>query len=219
MDPMKKVNPPLVAPTQPPASASCPATGPCNYVSGKNSPATLQPGTYNSITIGKNSNITMVPGIYYINGDASTGGLNFNGGGTLTGGAANADGVMFYFTNGSSINKAVGGGNNADLNLYPLSATQSATYAGNDSYTGLLFYQNPADTTTAYFGGDNNSTYNGTIYMPTATLTVWGNGTQTFDGTVISYSLATQGSPIVQLNQSAPGVPIPAQLTVPVLVE
>jgi hypothetical protein len=161
----------------------------------------------------------MVPGIYYINGDATTGGFNFSGGGTLTGGAPNADGVMFYFTNGSSINKAVGGGNNADLNLYPLSATQSALYAGNDTYTGLLFYQNPADTTVAYFGGDNNSTYNGTIYMPTATIDFYGNGTETFNGTVVAYSIATTGSPIVNLNESSPGVPVPASLTQPVLVE
>lgn len=214
----------IVPPAQPPASSSCPATGACNYSSpscpgGGCTAVTIQPGTYNSITIGKNSVVTMTPGIYYINGDASTGGLNFSGGGTLSGGAPNADGVMIYFTNGSSINKAVGGGNNADLNLYPLSATQSATYAGNDSYTGLLFYQDPADTTVAYFGGDNNSTYNGTIYMPNATITVYGNGTETFNGTVVAYSLATTGSPIVNLNQSSPGVPVPARLTQPVLVE
>jgi hypothetical protein len=208
----------IVPPTQPAASASCPDPA-CNYVSGSGSTATIQPGTYNSITIGKNSNITMAPGIYYINGDTSTGGLNFNGGGTLTGGAPNADGVMIYFTNGSSINKAVGGGNNPDLNLYPLSATQSATYAGNDSYTGLLFYQDPADTTPAYFGGDNNSTYNGTIYMPTATINFYGNGTETFNGTMVAYSIATTGSPIVNLNQSTAGVPVPASLTQPVLVE
>ncbi len=208
-DPMKGI----VPPNQPPASTSCPATGVCDYTSASGSTATIQPGTYNSINIGKNSNITLAPGIYYINGNAATGGLNFNGGGTLTGGSAGADGVMFYFTNGSSINKAVGGGNNPDLNLYPLAADQSATYAG------LLFYQDPADTTTPYFGGDNNSTYNGTIYMPGATITVYGNGTETFNGNVISYSFATTGNPTVNFNKSAPGVPIPAWLTQPVLVE
>jgi hypothetical protein len=211
-DPMKKVNPPLVPPSPPAASASCPDAA-CNYVSGSGSTATIQPGTYNSITIGRNSNITLAPGIYYINGDASTGGLNFNGGGTLTGGALNADGVMFYFTNGSSINKAVGGGNNPDLNLYPLATDQSAMYAG------LLFYQDPADTTIPYFGGDNNSTFNGTIYMPTATVTFYGNGTETFNGAVIAYSVATTGSPIVTFGVSPAGVPIPAALTQPVLVE
>ena len=202
----------MVPPAQPPASTSCPDAA-CNYVSGSGSTATIQPGTYNSITIGKNSNISLAPGIYYINGNAATGGLNFNGGGTLTGGAPNADGVMFYFTNGSSINKAVGGGNNPDLNLYPLATDQSATYAG------LLFYQDPADTTVAYFGGDNNSTYNGTIYMPTATVNFYGNGTETFNGTVVAYTLSTTGSPIVNLNVSSPGVTVPASLTHPVLVE
>jgi hypothetical protein len=209
---MKKVNPPLVPPSQPAASASCPNAA-CNYVSGSGSTATIQPGTYNSITIGKNSNITLAPGIYYINGDAATGGLNFNGGGTLTGGALNADGVMFYFTNGSSINKAVGGGNNPDLNLYPLATDQSTMYAG------ILFYQDPADTTIPYFGGDNNSTFNGTIYMPTATVTFYGNGTETFNGTVIAYSVATTGSPVVTFGVTPAGVPIPAALTQPILVE
>jgi hypothetical protein len=201
----------MVPPAQPAASASCPDAA-CNYVSADNSTVTIQPGTYSSITIGKNSNITMAPGIYYINGTtAPNAGLNFNGGGTLTD-AANP-GVMIYFTNGSTINKAVGGGNNADLNLYPMTTDENTTYAG------ILFYQDPADTATPYFGGDNNSTYNGTIYMPTASLTFYGNGTETFNGTIVAYSIATQGSPIVNLNQSAPGVPVPAQLTQPILVE
>jgi Putative Flp pilus-assembly TadE/G-like len=212
----------IVPPSQPPASPSCPDAA-CNYVSPDNNsatPATIQPGTYSSITIGKNSVVTMAPGIYYINGaSAPNAGLNFSGGGTLSGGSLGGDGVMIYFTNGSSINKAVGGGNNADLNLYPLSASQSQLYAGNDTYTGLLFYQDPADTTTAYFGGDNNSTYNGTIYMPTATIDFYGNGTETFNGTVVTYSLTTIGSPIVNLNVSTPGVPVPASLAQPVLVE
>ena len=83
----------------------------------------------------------------------------------------------------------------------------------------MLFYQDPADTATPYFGGDNNSTFDGTIYMPTATLTFYGNGTETFNGTVIAYSVATTGSPIVNFGVSPAGVPIPAFLTQPILVE
>jgi Putative Flp pilus-assembly TadE/G-like len=206
-DPMTKP-PAITPPAQPPASSSCPDAA-CNYVSADNSTVAIQPGTYSSITIGKNSNVTMAPGIYYINGaTAPNAGLNFSGGGTLTD-AANP-GVMIYFTNGSTINKAVGGGNNADLNLYPMTTAEDATYAG------ILFYQDPADTATPYFGGDNNSTYNGTIYMPTATLTFYGNGTETFNGTVISYSVATQGNPIVNFNKTTTGA---SWLTKPVLVE
>jgi hypothetical protein len=209
----------ITPPSQPAASPSCPNAA-CNYVSADNSTATIQPGTYSSITIGKNSNITMAPGIYYINGTtAPNAGLNFSGGGTLVSpncpptSTTPPDGVMIYFTNGSSVNKAVGGGNNADLTLCPLNATQSSTY------TGMLFYQNPADTAVPYFGGTNNSTYYGTIYMPSATFTVYGNSNQTFNGTVVAYSLVTTGNPVVTLNVSTPGVPVPAQLTQPVLVE
>ncbi len=212
-DPTKSMNPPLTPPSQPAASPSCPDPA-CNYSSpscpaGGCLPVTIQPGTYSSITIGKNSNVIMAPGIYYINGaSAPNAGLNFNGGGTLTD-AANP-GVLIYFTNGSTINKAVGGGNNPDIDLLPMT---SGTYAG------MLFYQDPADTATPYFGGDNNSTFDGTIYMPTATLTFYGNGTETFNGTVITYSVATTGSPIVNFGVSPAGVPIPAFLTQPILVE
>lgn len=71
---------------------------------------TLQPGTYSSITFGKNSTTTLNAGIYYING---AGGVTFNGAGTVTGA-----GVMFYFTNGATIN-ATGGGNKIDIQLSP----------------------------------------------------------------------------------------------------
>lgn len=215
-DPLKGISPP----SQPAYSASCPAVPPagtCDFVSAASSAVTLQPGTYNSIEIGKNSTVTMAPGIYYINGPITAGGktsnagLNFDGGGTLTD-IANP-GVMIYFTNGSSLNKVVGGGNNPDINLDPMTTAESSTYAG------ILFYQDPADTAIAYFGGDNNSTYNGTIYMPTATITVYGNGNETFNGTVIAYSVATTGNPTVTFGQSPAGVPIPSFLTQPVLVE
>jgi hypothetical protein len=147
----------------------------------------------------------MEPGIYYINGSGTNSGLNFGGGGTLQSDPANP-GVMIYFTNGSTIN-AVGGGNNPDLNLSPMTT---------GPYAGILMYQNPADTAPPYLGGDNNSTYNGTIYMPTATLTFYGNGTETFNGTVISYSVATQGNPTVIFNKTTLGA---SWLTKPVLVE
>jgi len=204
-DPMTKP-PALTPPPQPPASSSCPDAA-RNDSSPARSTATIYPGTYSSITISNNSNVTMEPGIYYINGTTSpNAGLNFAGGGTLQSDPA-SPGVMIYFTNGSTINKAVGGGNNPDINLSPMTT---------GTYAGLLFYQDPADTATPYFGGDNNGTYNGIIYMPTATLTFYGNGRETFNGTVISYSAATQGNPTVIFNKTTTGA---SWLTKPVLVE
>jgi len=215
-DPLKGIAPP----SQPAYSTSCPKVPPagtCDFVSAVSSSFTLQPGTYNSITIGKNSTVTMAPGIYYINGPITVGGktskagLNFDGGGTLTD-LANP-GVMIYFTNGSSLNKVVGGANLPDIQLDPMTTAENATYAG------ILFYQDPNDTTAAYFGGDNNSTFNGSVYFPTATLTFYGNTNVAFNGVVIAYSVATTGNPVVTFGQSPTGVPIPALLTQPILVE
>lgn len=211
-DPLKG----LPAPAQPAYSTSCPATPPsgaCDYVSAANSAQTIQPGTYNSITVGKNSTLTMAPGIYYINGplNGSGAGLNFNGGGTLTD-LANP-GVMIYFTNGSTMNKYVGGGNNPDLQLDPMTTAENSTYAG------ILMFQDPADTTQAWVGGDNNTVYNGTVYMPTATLNFYGNTNFTFNGSVVAYSVALTGNPNVTFGLSLPGIPVPALLTQPVLVE
>jgi len=207
-DPLKGI----VPPTQPPASASCPDLA-CNYVSGHDSTATLELGTYSSILIGKNSTVTMDPGIYYING---SGGLQFNGGGTLTTPNFNvtgSDGVMIYFTGSATLNKVNGGGNNPDMRLNPLTAAQSTTYQG------MLFYQDPNDTATPWFGGDNNTVVNGTLYFPTQTLTFYGNTNQTYNGTVIAYSVAISGNPTVIFGTSPAGQPVPALLTRPVLVE
>jgi hypothetical protein len=205
-DPMKG----LTAPSQPAASSSCPA-GTCDVVVGKNLTATIQPGTYNSLTLDGGATVTMAPGIYYFNGPAGVGGITMKGGATLTD-MANP-GVMIYFTNGSTMQKFVGGGNNPDVNLTPMTTAENSTYAG------ILMYQNPADTQPAYLGGDDNSTFLGTIYMPTTSVTFFGNNHTTFNGTVIAYSVDIQGNPTVNFGMAPSGVPIPALLTQPVLVE
>ena len=143
-------------------------------------------------------------------------GLGFGGGGTLTTanfGVAGADGVMIYFTGSATLNKVNGGGSNPDIRLNPLSTSQSATYAG------MLFYQDPNDTATPWFGGDDNSIVNGTLYFPTQTLTFYGNTNQTYNGTVIAYAVSINGNPTVNFGVSPAGIPTPASLTVPVLVE
>lgn len=197
----------IVPPSQPPASASCPNLA-CDYVSSAGSSATIQPGTYSSILIGKDSTITMAPGIYYING---SGGLGFNGGGTLTD-MANP-GVMIYFTNTATLNKVNGGANLPDIQLTPMTAAQSSTYEG------ILFYQDPNDLASPWFGGDNNSTFDGTVYFPTQQLNFYGNTNINFNGTVIAKSVSINGNPIVNFGVSPAGLPVPAKLTQPILVE
>jgi hypothetical protein len=159
---------------------------------------TLQPGTYSSITIGNNSTVTLNPGIYYIDG---SGGVSFNGTATVQG-----TGVMFYFTNGATIN-AIGGGN--QVSNIQLSAPTTGSYAG------ILMYQDPADTNTGSgttkgptLGGDDNSFFKGALYFPEDQLTFFGNttGAGFKTGIVVADSAVLKGSPIVTLQGSA-GLP------------
>jgi hypothetical protein len=210
-DPMKG----LAAPSQPAASPDCPGT-PCDYVAGKNGTYTIHPGTYSSITLKGGATVTMLPGIYYFNGPVGGGSVT-PGGITMEGGSSLTDmsnpGVMLYFTNGSTMQKFVGGGSIPDVNLTPMTTAENSTYAG------ILMFQDPADTQPAYLGGDDNSTFYGTIYMPTSTVTFFGNNHVTFDGTVITYSVDVQGNPTVNFGVAPSGVPVPAKLTQPILVE
>ena len=152
---------------------------------------TLSPGTYTDITIGKNSTVTLNPGIYYINGPN---GLTFNGGGSVSG-----SGVMFYFTNGATID-ATGGGNKLDIQLSPMTT---------GTYAGVLFYQDPNDTAAPSLGGDNNSFFNGILYFPSVQLTFFGNNTSYATGILVADSIALSGNPTVNLQGTAglpPGV-------------
>ncbi len=178
-DPLATISPP----TQPAASPSCPAHGACQVLT--SGTETLFPGTYNSITIGMGSTVTFQPGLYYING---SGGLQFNGGGGVTG-----SGVMFYFTGSASIN-AVGPGNALDeVNLTPPTS---------GTYTGLLFYQDPSDTTSPTLGGRSRSTFAGISYFPSVELTFWGPRAQA--GVVIANALALSGHPRVTVDIEGP---------------
>jgi Flp pilus assembly protein TadG len=202
----------LTPPAQPAKSTTCPASGACDYTS--SGTVTIQPGTYSSILIGSNSVVTMAPGLYYING---SGGLGFNGKGTLT--DAGSAGVMIYFTGTASLNKVNGGGNIPDIQLTPMTTAESVLATGSDKYAGILFYQDPNDLTSPWFGGDNNSTFNGTVYFPTQKLNFYGNTSINFNGTVIADSVGINGNPTVNFGVSPAGIPVPAKLTAPVLVE
>jgi Flp pilus assembly protein TadG len=179
-DPLATISPP----TQPAASPSCPAHGACQVLT--SGTETLSPGTYDSLTIGLNSTVTLEPGLYYING---SGGLQFNGGGSVTG-----SGVMFYFTGSATIN-TVGPGNALDdVDLTPLTS---------GPYTGMLFYQDPTDTTSPTLGGSSHSTFGGISYFPSVQLTFWGARTNNA-GVVIANALALSGHPRVTVNIEGP---------------
>src|SRR5262249_32103504 len=116
------------------------------------------------------------------------------------------------------MNKFAGGGDRLDLQLCPLTSAQSLSQTGSATYADMQMYQDPADTTQAWIGGDNNTVLYGTVYMPTATLTFYGNANFAMLGQTIAYTVATSGNPTVTLGTS-PGGLTPAWLTRPVLVE
>jgi hypothetical protein len=164
---------------------------------------TENPGTYSSVSIkgtGNSPTIIFNPGVYIING----------GDFTIKGNAAiSGTGVTFYFTNGATID-ASGGGNKLDFNLTPPDSGQ---------YAGILFYQDPNDTSGPQLGGDDNSQFNGVLYFPSAQLTFFGNSVSYDTGIVVVKSLALSGNPTVNLEGSAALPPGVGTLKVATLVE
>jgi hypothetical protein len=152
----------------------------------------IVPGsTYNGISIPANKTVTFPAGVYVVTGSNFTVGANSQVLGT---------GVTFYFTNGATID-ATGGGNRLDIQL-------SAPTTGQ--YAGILFYQDPGDTSGPQLGGDNNTFFQGVLYFPKAQLTFFGNdsfGSDAQYSIVIADSLAFSGSPNVTLNSNFSGLP------------
>lgn len=178
-------------PAVPSYSASqCTADPGSNYSDGGSSYAvgpgsahsTTQSGNlvcYNSLLVGANGDaVTLNPGIYVING----GQLHFESG---SGGYANAggSGVFFYLLGGASL--VVDNGANTRL-----TASTTGTYANT------LMYEDASDTQAFSFQGGSSSIFSGTIYLPSAALTI-GNGA-TLNSDVVAQSLTLTGGGILQ---------------------
>jgi Putative Flp pilus-assembly TadE/G-like len=100
--------------------------------------ATLQPGTYSSLSINSHQVVSLNPGVYIINGGL----LTFNGGSVVTG-----SGVTFVLTNGASFK-------------WNGTSTVNVTGPTSGSFSGVVVYSNDTTssvtingTSTTYFGG------------------------------------------------------------------
>jgi Putative Flp pilus-assembly TadE/G-like len=119
------------------------------------------PGTtYSSIDI-HGGNVNFPAGTYIVDGNFTVNGNAYicnqvGTGACSTSGTPNA-GVTFYITNGGSV--TINGTATTQL-----SAPDSGTYAG------VLFDQDPSDTSTAKLDGTSNSYYQGALYFPGAEL-------------------------------------------------
>jgi hypothetical protein len=176
---------------------------------------TLNPGTYcGGITVDPAANVTFNSGIYTLNSSpaGSPGGLTINAGTTVSG-----SGVGFY-------NAGPGGGINfVCASCTPGSVVLTAPNSSNcgtcsAAWQGILFYQDPANTTASVVVGSSgyNTKPTGTSYFPDATVTyafdasvtynilvakdiniglAW-NGTSINTNANNNYSELTDGSPI-----------------------
>ena len=135
---------------------------------------TFGPGQYSSITGNGTPDEIFNPGLYVI----SSGGLTLNG----TNGMSGA-GVTFYLgPNAGGL--TVNGSDSTNL-----SAPTSGTFAG------ILFFQNPNDTSNATFNGSNGTVWNGAIYLPKAQITMNGSNSSTAQYTIlVAYNLVLNGT-------------------------
>ena len=130
---------------------------------------TFSSGTYcGGISIGPGANVTFNPGVYTLTGNGFTVTIGANVSGT---------GVAFYDSNYNTAGQPVAGyANDGGINFLCSSCTLgtvnlSAPTSG--AYEGILFFQNPYNTSPSTIVGSAafNNTLTGVSYLPSAAVT------------------------------------------------
>jgi Flp pilus assembly protein TadG len=139
-----------------PVTNPCPEITACSFMTNNPPPATncqtlqanmnptIAPGCYNQLTVGGCGTVTLEPGVYVLNGTSQFSGSSFVG-----------TGVTFYVT---------ANGTPPDFSQ-ATSATISPPTSG--SYSGVLYYQVPANTNAPNFAGSSVH-FSGLVYAPGA---------------------------------------------------
>jgi hypothetical protein len=136
----------------------------------------INPGIYNG-GISTNSDVTMNPGIYYL----QNGGLTIGGHATVDG----SSGVLLYVSPGAG-NSAVSTGGTSTLILNPLA---TGTYKGIS-----IFVDRTATNATMELGGTPTGNIYGTVYAPTANLTLHGTAGENSGSQVIINTVTLKGN-------------------------
>jgi hypothetical protein len=182
---------------QPPAAGGCLAGGAGN-VNGT-TPVILNPGNYcGGISIANTQDVTLNPGTYTIAG----GGLTFSGTGTVSG-----TGVTLYI-----------GASGGTVTLNPTQTVNLvAPTTGADA--GILFYQNPGNTSTAMINPSQSSKFEGSFYFPSADLTIKATGNNTAAYTIAVAKSLTFGPSAVDFPSNFSSLPNGSPIKNAVLVE
>jgi Flp pilus assembly protein TadG len=157
-------------------------SGSSNQVQLSNTTATFNPGVYcGGIQFNSGVTASFAPGVYII----SNGYLQLNGTSTLTG-----SGVTFYMTGSGSFQFN-------GTSHFNLTAPTTGTYAG------ILFFQDPNDSSTAQLNGDSSTVFQGALYFPGALLQLNG-GTGNAAYTIIDANqVQLNGTNIVNADYSS----------------
>jgi hypothetical protein len=152
-----------------------PKPAPANNAPGN--PTTLNPGYYNN-NFPTNRSVTLNPGIYWIDG-----GIDVNANRTIT--ATPAGGVMLYLNTGG-----INLGGTSSLTINPPTS---------GPYAGVSIYQARGNTSPSTLQGTPGSTSTGTLYFPSAKVTIAGNPTS-FGSQLIADTLHVQGNGQLNIN-------------------
>jgi hypothetical protein len=165
-------------------------TGITNYgsISLNKGSLTINPGTYSQIKVSNSASLTMNPGIYIIEG----GGLTVTGSASISG-----SGVMIY---NAGSNYPSSGGKFGGITISS-SGTISLSAPTSGPYAGVLIFQSHQNTLALSLSGNALTGMNGTIYAPSALLSLTGSA-QLQQGLVVG-TLSVSGP--IALTQIAAG--------------
>jgi hypothetical protein len=196
---------PQQAPSTLPDSSWMLDTPDCSSLSNKTQHGnTLDPGIYSTISL-SSGDLTLHPGLYCITSSAPNA---FK----VTGGTFTADGVTFYVING---------GVNLSANATITLKAPPKGSKPSPAVEGMLIQLPPGNTNAVTIGGTSASTFVGTIYAPSADVTLAGTSASgsggsdvtTFYTQVIGYNVMVTGDGFVDINYDETKVAtLPARL-------
>jgi Flp pilus assembly protein TadG len=189
-----------IAPASDPLSyLTAPTPGACTYTNlhagtGGKGTETYGPGTYcGGIQVSGNNPIIFSPGGTYI---LEGGGLKV----TAKSATISGTGVMFYNTQG-------GGYSYGEISISG-STTVNLSAPTSGQYAGILFFQDRSIPTSAKgstITGSSGSTFDGSFYFPTTSLTYGGSSSADGYTIIVGYDVSVSGNSVLGDNYSSLG--------------
>lgn len=174
-------------PSDPLAYLPKPTVGACNSSSGNrqtysggtaSNPNVLNPGTYcGGIRIQQGAYVVFNPGVYILTSSVSVGGITIDIASNVTTNTSTSPyGVTFY-------NYGPGGNISFTMQTYTSGESVSLIAPTTGTYRGILFFQDPQDTSSAQILGGSafGTVLQGSYYFPTAPVVIAYAGTVSYN--------------------------------------